>query len=29
MRKVDWMTIGWGIWGAMLFMAVLYLLFYP
>jgi hypothetical protein len=29
MRKLDWATIAWSIWTALLAIAILYLLFYP
>ena len=29
MRQLDWVTIAWSIWLALLLLALLYLLFYP
>jgi len=29
MRQLDWATIAWSIWTALLAIAILYLLFYP
>jgi hypothetical protein len=29
MRQLDWTTIAWSVWMALLAVAVLYLLFYP
>ena len=29
MRRLNWAIIAWGIWTTVLFLAVLYLLFYP
>ena len=29
MRRFDWTTIAWSIWTALVFLAILYLLFYP